>query len=59
MPAVADDDFRLTITALADRLAEIPTPAGPTPKELGTSAAFIPLTSVLETLPSAKHGGDQ
>jgi len=45
------------VTALADRLAEVPTPGGPTPKELGTAAAFIPLTTVLESLPSANQGG--
>ena len=46
---------RDAVVALADRLAEIPTPAGPTPTELGTAGAFIPLTSRLETLPSAKQ----
>ncbi|GAA2037833.1 hypothetical protein GCM10009839_44020 [Catenulispora yoronensis] len=31
------------ITALLDRLADTPTPAGPTPCELGTTSMFIPL----------------
>ncbi len=38
------------ITALANRLADTPTPAGPTPAELGTTDTFIPLTTLLGTL---------
>lgn len=34
------------VTALIERLADIPTPAGPTPGELGTATAFIPLTAL-------------
>ncbi|WP_433894799.1 hypothetical protein [Streptomyces sp. CA-111067] len=30
--------------------ADIPTPAGPTPKELGTESAFIPLTQLTGTI---------
>jgi hypothetical protein len=41
---------RDAVTALAQRLADIPTPAGPTPKELGTETAFIPLTQLAGTL---------
>jgi integrase len=37
---------RDALTALAERLATIPTPAGPTPSELGTDGAFIPLTTL-------------
>ncbi|MDH6222780.1 hypothetical protein M2283_010132 [Streptomyces pseudovenezuelae] len=33
---------REAVTALAERLADTPTPAGPTPKELGTNDSFIP-----------------
>ncbi|MEU9344148.1 hypothetical protein AB0D74_23405 [Streptomyces sp. NPDC048278] len=40
---------RDAVTALTQRLADIPTPAGPTPTELGTDAAFIPLTQLLGT----------
>jgi hypothetical protein len=31
---------------LIERLADIPTPAGPTPGDLGTPTAFIPLTAL-------------
>jgi hypothetical protein len=37
---------RDAITALIDRLTDIPTPAGPTPSELGTNQAFIPLSAL-------------
>ncbi|MGP9017669.1 tyrosine-type recombinase/integrase [Streptomyces sp. BR1] len=40
---------REAVAALAQRLADIPTPAGPTPKELGTESAFIPLTQLTGT----------
>lgn len=41
---------RDAVTALVERLADIPTPAGPTPKELGTESAFIPLTQLTDTI---------
>jgi hypothetical protein len=41
---------RDAVAALANRLAEIPTPAGPTPNQLGTSTAFVPLTTLLGSL---------
>ncbi|MEV7682606.1 hypothetical protein AB0O64_29255 [Streptomyces sp. NPDC088341] len=45
---------RLTMHLLPDlmpeRLADIPTPAGPTPKELGAESAFIPLTQLTDTI---------
>ncbi|MFE1936336.1 hypothetical protein ACFW95_39315 [Streptomyces sp. NPDC059474] len=37
---------REALMALAERLADTPTPAGPTPKELGTERTFIALTDV-------------
>ncbi|WP_211117457.1 hypothetical protein [Streptomyces sp. RPA4-5] len=37
---------RDTVTALAQRLADIPTPAGPTSRELGSTTAFILLTEL-------------
>jgi hypothetical protein len=42
------------LEALAERLADTPTPtpAGPTPRALGTADAFIPLTQLLDNLPS-------
>lgn len=43
---------RDAITALTQRLADIPTPAGPTPRELGTTSTFIPLTQVMDTVPA-------
>lgn len=44
---------RDAVDALVKRLTDIPTPAGPTPNELGSSAAFIPLTALTKTLPSS------
>ncbi|MBT2472307.1 hypothetical protein J7E97_31785 [Streptomyces sp. ISL-66] len=45
---------RDAVTALTQRLADIPTPAGPTPRELGTTDAFIPLTQLLGTITAEK-----
>ncbi|MFI7135784.1 tyrosine-type recombinase/integrase [Nonomuraea sp. NPDC050153] len=42
---------RDAVAALAERLADVPTPAGPTPKDLGTQPAFIPLTTLRDSLP--------
>ncbi|MFC4612248.1 tyrosine-type recombinase/integrase [Streptomyces maoxianensis] len=39
---------REAVAALAERLSDIPTPAGPTPKELGATKSFIPLTQLTE-----------
>jgi len=41
---------RKALEALAQRLADTPTPAGPTPRDLGTADAFIPLTNLLSSL---------
>ncbi|MER7720711.1 tyrosine-type recombinase/integrase [Streptomyces flaveolus] len=41
---------RDAVTALAQRLADVPTPAGPTPRDLGTTAALIPLTQLTDTI---------
>jgi hypothetical protein len=38
--AVVDGD-REVLTSLVGRLADMPTPAGPTPRELGTVASFV------------------
>ncbi|MEU5951467.1 tyrosine-type recombinase/integrase [Streptomyces sp. NPDC047525] len=43
---------REAIAALAEKLADIPTPAGPTPRELGTAEGFVPLTHLTQTLPT-------
>jgi hypothetical protein len=40
------------VAALAERLADVPTPAGPTPNELGAEPAFISLTALRDSLPS-------
>jgi hypothetical protein len=37
---------RDAITALAEKLADVPTPAGPTPEELGTEPVFVTLTGL-------------
>ncbi|WP_330294041.1 hypothetical protein [Streptomyces sp. NBC_00576] len=46
------------VTTLAERLADTPTPAGPTPRELGTTSGFIPLAQLTNTL-SAKTPGQR
>ncbi len=46
---------RDAVAALAKRLADVPTPAGPTPHQPGTQPAFISLTTLRDTLP--KGGG--
>ncbi|MFI6735271.1 hypothetical protein ACIBI9_20290 [Nonomuraea sp. NPDC050451] len=42
---------RAAVAALAERLADVPTPAGPTPNQLGADSAFISLTDLRATLP--------
>ena len=39
----AVDDGHTAVTKLLDRLADIPTPAGPTPRELGSPATMTML----------------
>ncbi|MEV4512289.1 hypothetical protein AB0K00_25405 [Dactylosporangium sp. NPDC049525] len=41
---------RLRLTALANRLADVATPSGPTPNQLGNGTAFIPLTALRASL---------
>jgi hypothetical protein len=43
--AVLEGD-RLALATPAGRLARVPTPAGPTPEQLGTDRAFVSLTTV-------------
>ena len=38
---------RAVLSSGVDQLADIPTPAGPTPGELGTTGSFVPLTNLL------------
>jgi hypothetical protein len=44
----AVDDGHTALTALLDRLADIPTPAGPTPRELGApaTATMLPIVQI-------------
>ncbi|WP_329376998.1 hypothetical protein OG625_05890 [Streptomyces sp. NBC_01351] len=49
---------RDAVTALTQHLADIPTPAGPTPRELGTNSAFVPLTSLMGTVPPRADEGE-
>src|SRR5207248_5101649 len=35
------------LTSLADRPADVPTPAGPKPRQMGTTESFIPATNLL------------
>jgi hypothetical protein len=41
---------RDALATLAERLAKVPTPAGPTPEQLGTDRAFVSLTTVQGTI---------
>jgi hypothetical protein len=41
---------RDALAALAERLAKVPTPAGPTPEQLGTERAFVSLTAVQQSI---------
>ncbi|MEV5047950.1 tyrosine-type recombinase/integrase [Streptomyces griseoincarnatus] len=45
---------REAVTALAERLADTPTPGGLTPRELGTTDGFVPLTQLMSTVPAQK-----
>lgn len=49
------EDDREALTALAQRLADTPTPAGPTPKQLGTDSTFIPLTALTDSLAEGRR----
>jgi hypothetical protein len=44
----AVDDGHTAVTALLDRLADLPTPAGPTPRELGTptTVTMLPIVQI-------------
>jgi hypothetical protein len=53
----APEGDREAIAAIVERLADIPTPAGPTPHELGTVRTFIPLTQVLQGRIHARDEG--
>jgi len=41
---------RDALTVLANRLANVPTPAGPTPEQLGADRAFVSLTAVQDSI---------
>ncbi|MGI5171446.1 tyrosine-type recombinase/integrase [Spirillospora sp. CA-253888] len=45
---------RDAVAALAERLANTPTPAGPTPNELGSNGPFVSLAAVQESLRSSE-----
>ena len=49
---------REVVTALIERLADIPTPSGPTPAELGATSTFIPLTALTSGLRKPLGNGD-
>ena len=42
----AVEDGQTALDQLLERLADVPTPAGPTPKQMGSSPAFIPLSTL-------------
>lgn len=41
---------REAVASLAERLTDTPTPAGPTPRELGTADGFVPLTQLMQSI---------
>jgi hypothetical protein len=47
---VALEGDREALAALAERLAKVPTPAGPTPEQLGADRAFVSLTTVQDSI---------
>lgn len=49
------DDDRDALAMLAERLAKVPTPAGPTPEELGTARAFMSLTAIQDTITGSRQ----
>jgi hypothetical protein len=50
----AVDDGQAALNRLLDQLADIPTPAGPTPREIGVpaTATVLPIVDVTD-----RHGG--
>jgi len=60
------DDERAAVTEgahavdnLLERLADVPTPAGPTPQQLARSASFIPLATLTNVRVASKRVGHQ
>ncbi|WP_201791351.1 tyrosine-type recombinase/integrase [Aeromicrobium sp. PE09-221] len=47
---------REALTALLDKLSDVPTPAGPTPQELGVEPAFIPISALTGPRPAPPTG---
>jgi hypothetical protein len=45
---------RAAVIAPTERLADVPTPAGPTPSQLGADSAFISLTDLRATPPGGE-----
>ncbi len=43
--AVLEGDCEVLIS-LGERRVDVPTPAGPTPREMGTAGTFMPLTNL-------------
>ena len=48
----AVDDGQAALDRLLNRLADIPTPAGPTPRQLGHHGAGLPLLQILPEPPA-------
>lgn len=51
----AVEDRSAAVDRLLERLADTPTPAGRSPRELAQPPAFIPLTSVTVHAPIKEH----
>jgi hypothetical protein len=49
----AVEDGTAAVERLIERLADVPTPAGPTPQQLAQSASFIPLATLERATGSA------
>ena len=51
----AVQDGTAAVERLLDRLTDVPTPAGPTPRQLAQTGNFVPLTSLTVALPASQH----
>ena len=54
----AVDDGRAALDQLLERLADVPTPAGPTPRQIGVpaAAALLPIVDVRQGPPAGQRG---
>ncbi len=55
----AVEDGAAAVDRLIGRLADCPTPAGPTPREIAQAVNLIPLSSLIMTNPTHDYSGQQ